>query len=216
MKPIDYHKDYFHLELAHVVGSNDFAENPHGAFASTRLSICELVPNSHPESKLESLNDPVRFLFCYFFSSLLDQAFHSSLKEEHHHFEKHFGYPKLCGIFGSYWSILHPNLILLAATLYLKDQRKAHDSDFQELAKYFPIRFKSLLTKEYPKMTGRLECHDQQRRSIRLLFMNMHQAITESPHAWWRNNFSVVPKFDMNAYENWISFFESKLKAHLH
>ena len=83
MKAVSYYKEEFGHDLLRFSS----------ATSDNTLSIVCLVPKwghpgplGDPADKFQELENKTRFLFCFFFSALLDQAIHSSLREEHAHF----------------------------------------------------------------------------------------------------------------------------------
>ena len=112
MKAVQYYKESFGHDLKRVASATR-------ATNKDRISIVSLVPSqSRSESfgdtarEFQRLENKVEFLFCYYFSALLDQGIHASLRDEHYHFNHFAQYPKFCGILGSYYSNLHPALLL--------------------------------------------------------------------------------------------------------
>jgi hypothetical protein len=129
-----------------------------------RISIVSLVPETigggpigAAAKQFQSLKNKQLFLFCYYFSVLIDQAVHSSLREEHEHFDTLHSYPKFCGFLGSYHHNLHPALLLLIATLYPNDATE-HETiaTVDLLAGYFRKNYISFFADAYPKHSGRL------------------------------------------------------------
>lgn len=114
----NYLKDSFRKELNGVTTSTKSS-------ISDRLSVVHLVPqktshgpNADHAEAIAALANKRQFLFCYFIVSLVDQSTHSRFPSFHHTFEADQHVPKICGILGSYWNILHPTYALAAASLW--------------------------------------------------------------------------------------------------
>jgi|GEM_PF-1234385 len=154
-----------------------------------RISIVSLVPETigggpigAAAKQFQSLKNKQLFLFCYYFSVLIDQAVHSSLREEHEHFDTLHSYPKFCGFLGSYHHNLRPALLLLIATLYPNDATE-HETiaTVDLLAGYFRKNYISFFADAYPKHSGRLTDSHQRAAALTRLFRELRLATT--PHS---------------------------------
>lgn len=205
MDSVRYYKDVFGNDLVNV------ASAPTAAITD-RISIVSLIPSKkypglfgETAKAFQQLEHKILFLFCYYFSSLLDQAFHSALREEHDYFDRIAGYPKLCGILGSYWSNLHPSLLLLVATLYTKDQDKlVFTENLDELAEFFPGYYYEFVTQQYPRLTGRLSAPERQREAASRLFNELSNAVAIlfQPHTL--RPYSALPP-DEVLFKSWMA-----------
>lgn len=174
MKAVSYYQGEFGHDLLRVAT----------ATTDNRISVVSLVPQrtypgnfGNTASEFQKLDHKPRFLFCFFFSALLDQAIHASLREEHTHFDQLARYPKFCGILGSYHSNLHPAFLLLAATLYTIDENEAEATDdLQELAEFLPQDYYRFLTDEYPALTSRLNTPRERENAAITLFSELSNA----------------------------------------
>lgn len=175
--PIQYYKYEFGNEMEKVSKAKSDTSN-------NRISIVSLVPDSRISlpfkdisDKFMKLKNKIFFLFCFYYSALIDQAIHSALRNEHPYFDNLAKYPKFCGFLGSYHNNLHPSLILLVATLYVADEEKEQATEFFEiLAMYFPSDYQRFLIEEYPRLTGRLQTTAEQQRAVDLLFRELSNA----------------------------------------
>jgi hypothetical protein len=177
MNAVLYYKESFGSDLLRVTNATQ-------AKTRDRISIVSLVPErSHQKSfgdtarEFQGLEKKIDFLFCYYFSVLLDQAIHSSLRSEYPHFDHFARYPKFCGILGSYWTNLHPALLLLAATLYTsREDEESITKNLLELVAFFPDDYFTFITERYPKLSGRLTTSHEQFSSARSLFIELSKA----------------------------------------
>lgn len=175
MDAVRYYQEKFGSDLLRLIN----------ATSDSRISIISLVPDpraapsSNPvASEFQRLEHKPRFLFCYYFSALLDQAIHSSLREEHTHFDRLARYPKFCGFLGSYHSLLHPATLLLIATLYTPQQdERLVTEELQELAAFFPQDYYRFLTGEYPSLTNRLNTAQEREDAAAKLFTELSNAV---------------------------------------
>ena len=95
--PISYYEEDFGRELYAV-------QNATTATVKDSISIVSLLPadqspglfDEHAQA-FKSLPSQRLFLFSYFFTSLIDQAIHSALREDHRYFDRIARYPKFVG-----------------------------------------------------------------------------------------------------------------------
>lgn len=133
----------------------------------------------------------VMFLMCYFYSALLDQAIHASLREEHAAFDELAQYPKLVGILGSAYTNLHPAHLLVAVTVHMKSlSDETVRVLFDELTEFMLNEYARFFTVEYPAMTKHLQNTDDQRRAIRTVFQEVVLATTAPEPELWRHAFA--------------------------
>ena len=164
-----------------------------------RISLVGLIPgatNATPGQArvLASLEHKHRvlFLMCYFYSSLLDQAIHAGLREEHSDFDNLARYPKLVGILGSAWSNLHPAHLLVASTLHMQTlSSEAVLTLFDDLTKFMADEYVRFFTVEYPALTAHLQSPESQHRAILAVFQEVVRATTPPEPDVWRYAFTL-------------------------
>jgi hypothetical protein len=214
--PIKYYQDEFGRELLEI-------KEAETGSAGDRISIVSLLPveqldRPRTEPMIEVFQRlPYKhlFLFCYFFSALVDQATHFSLREEHPYFDRLARYPKFVGILGTYWTNLHPGLLLLAATLYIEpDEWEFASHQFRDLADFFVNDYEEFWLKTYPNLTGRLKKEKERRNAVNLIFRAISNALARlflprslSPYS---KCFPVI-----NLYEDWVKYFSHKINDKL-
>lgn len=213
MNAIDYYRAEFGSDLKRIVDASGERD---------RISIVSLVPSNKPNRSLQMAGqtfDQVYskrlFLFCYFFSALIDQSIHSGLREEHSYFNQYAQYPKFCGILATYWSNLHPAALLLVATLYTPEKEKEISiKEFNELSDFFIDDYCNFFKEQYPNISGRLTTADQQNNAIAHVLSEMSNALAIlfvpvriTPYS------SSEP--DKELYEQWLSYFRKKINQRL-
>jgi len=211
MNALEYYKNIFGPELIRIQSSVLPSD-------SDRLSIVSLLPSdNYPGGLAEQVKafdeTPSKrlFLFCYFFTALIDQAIHSGLRAEHHYFNNIAKYPKIVGILAMYWHNLHPAVLLLSATLYIpKDEGEKATAEFNQLANFFPNDYCDFLEKEYPKITGRLQGYEERINACRVILNEISNSMA----------FLFVPqslgpysdlKPNIKLYKNWVLYFSGKI-----
>ena len=171
-----------------------------------RISLIGLIPgavNATPGQSrcFSSLDEKERvmFLLCYFYSSLLDQAIHSSLREEHPAFADLARYPKLVGILGSAHTNLHPANLLVAVTVHMQSlSSEAVTALFDDLTRFMVEEYVRFFSFEYPSLTTHLQSPESQKQALRTVFREAVQATTPPGPDLWR------PAFDLGeAPANW-------------
>jgi len=211
MDAIEYYKTVFGKELIRI-------QNATKATIKDRISIVSLIPmQDYPGSfgdHAKAFNEtPSKrlFLFCFFFSSLIDQAIHSSLREEHFYFDNLAKYPKFAGLLGTYLSNLHPVLLLLIATLYISNEEEdAATSEFQSLADFFSLDYCRFLCDVYPKLTGRLKGEKEQRNACRAILSEISAAMVLIFIPQSLRPYSDL-KPEKHLYERWVLYFSKKI-----
>ncbi len=176
-EPIQYYKERFGFDLLRIA-------NASRSTVKDRISVVSLIPAtsysggfSDTAEEFQKLEDKPLFLFCFYFSALVDQAIHAALHQEHLHFDRLARYPKFCGILGTYHTNIHPALLLLVATLYVSDEDAVSTtSNFEDLADFFPNDYYRFLVEEYPRLTGRLQTQAEQQRASTRLFSELSNA----------------------------------------
>jgi len=215
MDAIEYYKTVFGKELIRI-------QNATKATIKDRISIVSLIPmQDYPGSfgdHAKAFNEtPSKrlFLFCFFFSALIDQAIHSGLGEEHSYFDDLAKYPKFAGLLGSYFTNLHPVLLLLITTLYISSEEEdAATSEFQFLADFFSLDYCRFLCDVYPKLTGRLKSEKEQRNACRAILSEISNAMALIfiPQSL-RPYSDLKPK--KHLYEKWVLYFSNKINKKL-
>lgn len=168
MTSIEYYKNYFPTDLQNVMATLE-----HG----NRISIHSFISvdaDGHfgrtRQAFLEA-HSPRIFLYCFFFTALIDQAIHAALREEHDSFEKIAGYPKFAGILSSYNHNMEPALLLLISTVYLDgEDEKSIVDDFKSLTDYFLNDYIDFFHNVFPEYTNRLSTRENQNRAIKNVF----------------------------------------------
>jgi hypothetical protein len=215
MDAIEYYKTVFGKELMRI-------QNATKATIKDRISIVSFIPTKdftrpfgdHAKAFDETLSKRL-FLFCFFFSALIDQAIHSSLRDEHYYFDNIAKYPKFAGLLGTYLSNLHPVLLLLIATLYISSEEEdAATSEFQLLADFFSLDYCRFLCDVYPKLTGRLKGEKEQRNACRAILSEISNAMALLfiPQSL-RPYSALKPK--KHLYERWVLYFSKKINKRL-
>jgi len=215
MDAIEYYNTVFGKELIRI-------QNATKATIEDRISIVSLIPmkdypgrsDDHAKAFNETPSKRL-FLFCFFFSALIDQAIHSGLREEHSYFDDLAKYPKFAGLLGSYFTNLHPVLLLLIATLYISTEKEdAATSEFQFLADFFSLDYCRFLCDVYPKLTGRLKSEKEQRNACRAILYKISNAMALIfiPQSL-RPYSDLKPK--KHLYERWVLYFSKKINKKL-
>ena len=212
---VKYYKENFGYELLAV-------QNATTATIKDRISIVSLLPaEQYPglvgenARAFRSLQSQRLFLFSYFFTSLIDQAIHSALREEHPYFDRISQYPKLVGILATYHHNIHPALLILAATLYTdKEDRSMATKQFCALADFFAEDYEDFLVNKYPSLTGRLQTEQMRKRAFRKLYTELSNALALIflPRSL-RPYSSFSP--DIMLYEKWMNYFIKKINKKL-
>jgi hypothetical protein len=210
--PILYYKEDFERELRSVQYAATKTED--------RISIVSLLQDKHASGLIDekarvfkTLPSQPLFLFSYFFTSLIDQAIHSGLRDEHPYFDRLAGYPKFVGILATYWHNLHPGLLLLTATLYIrKEYQDIVTKQFHALSDFFTEDYEDFILNIYPSLTGRLQTEQARRAAVKKLYSELSNAVA----------LLFIPKSllpysllipDNNLYRKWISYFGKKINV---
>lgn len=164
-----------------------------------RISLVGLIPgavNATPGQarSFASLDgkDRVLFLMSFFYSALLDQAIHSSLREEHPDFDHLSRYPKLVGILGSADTNLHPANLLVAVTLHMQTlSSETVMALFDDLTKFTVKEYVRFFSFEYPSLTTHLQSPESQQRAILAVFQEVVRATAPPEPDVWRHAFML-------------------------
>jgi hypothetical protein len=212
---ITYYKDRFGHELLHLIESTT-------STIKDRISIVHLLP---PERPFIRQNEQTKifqektyksfFLYCFFFSALLDQAIHSGLRSEHSYFDKLARYPKFVGILGTFHTNIHPALLLLASTLYIPaSEEESALNEFRKLCDFFVKDYCDFFENEYPKITGRLDNLKDRKNAITAVLCKMSNAMallfvpmSLKPYS------SLQPKTKL--YESMVLSFSTRINSKL-
>lgn len=134
MSIVEYYQQEFSKDLINLMNSHEFAKE--------RISIVSLVDDMSAPDHYGVVRDEFNriqkqqfFLFSFFFSVLIDQSIYSVARHLHQDFQNIAQYPKLVGILSSYWSNLHPSLLLIASIKHTENLENLK-YDFRDLAKY--------------------------------------------------------------------------------
>jgi hypothetical protein len=202
---IEYYKISFRHDLELVLDPSPFHRD--------RISIVSLLPKQ--AQVFNSMRSPHLFLFCFFFSSLLDQAVHSGLRAEHPHFDELARYPKIVGILATYWHNIHPVTLLMAATFQIPlNGVERATKDFETLSNFFIEDYCDFLMNQYPRLTGRLETNVESLQACRSVLNEMSSALailfcpnTISPYSSEEANQELVAK--------WVAHFRNNVNMKL-
>jgi hypothetical protein len=178
-----------------------------------RISIVSLLPEQ--ARVCCSMQSPYLFLFCFFFSSILDQAVHSGLRVEHTIFDKIAKYPKIVGILSTYWHNIHPVTLLMAATFQIsKNNEERATGDFEQLSNFFIEDYCDFFMNKYPQLTGRLESNADRMQACISILNKMSSALailfcpnTISPYSRKEANQGIVAK--------WVAHFRNNVNMRL-
>jgi hypothetical protein len=212
--PILYYKEDFERELRSVQYAASQRED--------RISIVSFLQDKHASGLIDekarifkSLPSQRLFLFSYFFTSLIDQAIHCALREEHPYFDRLARYPKFVGILATYWHNLHPGLLILTATLYnSKEDIDIATQQFCALSDFFTEDYEDFILNIYPSLTGRLQTEQARRAAVKKLYTELSNAaaLLFIPRSLGPYS-SLSP--DNNLYMKWMSYFGKKINAKL-
>ncbi len=205
MNSIEYYKEYFSTDIQNVMRTLE-----HG----NRISIHSLISDDATDhfgrtrrAFLET-KSPRMFLFCFFYTALIDQAIHSSLRSEHHNFERIAGYPKFAGILSSYWSNMDPSLLLLIATVYIKNENEVDViKDFSDLTDFFFDDYIDFFQNIFPEYADGLETRNQQNEAIYKVFSEISYSMQWSVVA--KGTAIISPNLEL--YKVWILSLNEKL-----
>jgi len=202
---IQYYKNSF-------LGDLEFALDPSPLYRD-KISIVSLLPGEARE--FTQMQSPHLFLFCFFFSSLLDQAIHSGLRAEHPYFDKIAKFPKIVGILSTYWHNIHPAFLLMAATFQVPPNGiERATKDFKTLSDFFIEDYCDFFMNQYPQLTGRLKTNPERLQACISILTKISSALailfcpnTIRPYSSEEANQELVAK--------WISHFRNNVNAKL-
>ena len=205
MTSVEYYKNHFTVDIQNIM--NLIAPEK-------RISIYSLINKDsggffgRTRKGFLETTSPRMFLFCSFYTALIDQAIHSSLRIEHQNFEKIAGYPKFVGILSSYGSNMDPALLLLIATVYCKDDSKEDvTKDFNDFTDYMLDDYIDFFHNVFPKYAYGLKTTDEQDEAIHQVFSDIHQAMQ------WDSVSKEIARLSpsLDLYKAWILLFNDKL-----
>lgn len=202
---IQYYKNSFPGDL-------EFALDPSPQYRD-RISIVSLLPEQ--SRAFGSMRSPHLFLFCFFFSSLLDQAIHSGLRAEHPYFDKIARFPKIVGILSTYWHNIHPVLLLMAATFQIPPNGADRvTKDFETLSDFFIEDYCDFFMNQYSQLTGRLETNLERLQACISILIEISSALailfcpnTIKPYLGEEANQELVAK--------WVAHFRNNVNKKL-
>jgi hypothetical protein len=194
-----------------------------GGGIADRISLLTFLPGQSGPSRGQAhafrglaAKERVLFLMCYFYSALLDQAVHASLRDEHFEFDRLAQYPKLVGILGSYHHNIHPAHLLMAATMHLEGlSEESATGLFQELTDHMADEYVRFFTAEYPAMSGRMVSATQQRRALRLVLGEMAAATSRPESQLWGFLLDRLSPSSRSLASKWIHACATKMRATL-
>jgi len=202
---IEYYKNSFPRDI-------ELALDP-SPFHRDRISIVSLLPEQ--ARSFGSMRSPHLFLFCFFFSSLLDQAIHSGLRAEHPYFDEIARYPKIVGILSTYWHNIHPITLLMAATFQISTNgAERATKDFENLSDFFIEDYCDFFMKQYSNLTGRLETNVERLQACISILSEISSALailfcpnTIRPYSSEEANQELVAK--------WVAHFRNNVNMKL-
>lgn len=222
MNPIEYYKKIFAGDIQSIqnVTPHEFKRY------NDRISIFSLVPGANHSlpgmfakhaKAFQGLTHKRLFLFCFFFSVLIDQAIHSSLRIEHYFFDKLAKYPKIVGILSGFNSNIHPALLLLLATLYINSAEEVDaTSDFKQLTDFFIQDYCDFFSLQYPALTGRLNTRQEQIFALGRVFSDIVNAFDPSLLPDYLHIYPLPDEsLNQSLYKSWTEYFYNIVKKKL-
>lgn len=156
MTPIEYYQQQFPADLGVVIGGRPTRGERLSVLTFTASPTVGTIGAAQLRFQSFDTSVRVRFLFCLHFSVLIDQAIHEGARAIHPDFDRIAGYPKLAGILASYWSNLHPALLLRAATLHVEAGADSASEDLASYAQFFPADYRRFILDDFPNHTQQL------------------------------------------------------------
>ena len=214
MSPVEYYYNAFPSHLALVMGGPPRQ--------GQRLSLITFAGAPAPgdfgeaQRRFHSLQgrDKSRFLFCLHFSALIDQTIHASSPPLHFDFDRVAGYPKVCGILGSYGTNLHPAGLLRVATLYVEASAVWETELLRELSAFFVGDYRRFVLDEFPQHTNLLDEKGAPQRALDVILAGAREAYTPARVAHVRESwfpFNTGPQPDHVLYERWLTVVRGAL-----
>jgi len=211
MDPIKYYHQQFASDLRYLNTADPFK---YGRGIS-HLTLSPELMLGEPQAPCElqefkSIEHKHLFLMCYFFSAVLDQAIHFSLREEHLYFDLHARFPKFVGILVTAHNNLHPNLLLLFATVYIQYYKVSNaNQDFKILSEYMIPGFCKFFYVDYSSWSWRRQSQLERVTAIKTLLTTIRDGIEWVPRP--RTLDSISYQADLEMLQNWIHLLRGQL-----
>ena len=213
MDPIDYYHQQFPADLDFISRAGPYSTVGKISFftllPSTVLGLkqvkgCEL-------QEFRSVENKHLFLMCYFFLTILDQAIHFNLRSEHKFFDFIARYPKFKGFLVTSHNNMHPNSLLVFATVYIKYFSVfGATEDFRSLSRIMLRNICDFLRNTYPAMTERLPTKNQREEAVSIILNTIESGIFEyEVDRRWLETLGFPS--DMNMFNEWIQTLKNQL-----
>ena len=205
MNSIEYYREIFPTDIQNIMQTLG-----HGNRISIHSLISDDATDHFGQTRRAFLEtkSPRMFLFCFFYTALIDQVIHSSLRTEHQNFERIAGYPKFVGILSSYGSNMDPALLLLIATVYMKDENEIEViNDFNDLTDYFLDDYIDFFHNVFPEYADGLKTRDQQNKAISSVYNEISYSMQWSIVS--KGTAIISPNLEL--YKIWILSLNEKL-----
>ena len=180
MDPIDYYHQQFPADLDFISRAGPYSTrgiisfftlSPSTVLGSKQVKGCELQECRSGENKH-------LFLMCYFFLTILDQAIHFNLRSEHKFFDFIARYPKFKGFLVTSHNNMHPNSLLVFATVYIKYFSVfGATEDFRSISRIMLRNICDFLRNTYPAMTERLPTKNQREEAVSIMLNTIQSGI---------------------------------------
>lgn len=209
MSIVEYYQQQFSKDLINLMNSHEFAKE--------RISIVSLVDDMSAPDHYGVVRDEFNriqkkqfFLFSFFFSVLIDQAIHSAARHLHEDFQNIAQYPKLVGILSSYWSNLHPSLLLIASIKHSKNLEDL-ENYFEDLAKFILNDYQKFFYCQFPKYTKLLYSNEEIKLNLNNIFNEISRAMiwTDVPKSIWSYQLNTN---ELHSYKTIIDKLNTELK----
>lgn len=204
-----YYQHDFSKDLMNLMNSHEFAKE--------RISIVSLIDDIEAPDHYGIVRDEFNkiqkkqfFLFSFFFSVLIDQAIHGAARHLHQDFQNIAQYPKLVGILSSYWSNLHPSLLLIASIKHTENLENLENS-FEDLAKFILNDYQDFFYYQFPKYTKSLQSNEEIKLNLSSIFNEISRAMiwTDVPKSIWANQLNTK---ELHSYKTIINILNTELK----
>lgn len=141
---------------------------------------------------------------------LIDQAIHSAARHLHQDFQNIAQYPKLVGILSSYWSNLHPSLLVIASIKHSKNLEDL-ENYFEDLAKFILNDYQNFFYYQFPKYTKLLDSNEEIKLNLNNIFNEISRAMiwTDVPKSMWAYQLNTK---ELHSYKTMIDMLNTELK----
>ena len=214
MDPIDYYHQQFPADLDFISRAGPYSTrgiisfftlSPWTVLGLKQVKGCEL-------QEFRSVENKHLFLMCYFFSTILDQAIHFNLRSEHKFFDFIARYPKFKGFLVTSHNNMHPNSLLVFATVYIKYFSVfGATENFRSLSRIMLRNICDFRRNTYPAMTERLPTKNQREEAVSIILNTIRNFWIRGRSALVRNSWfpirhEHVQRMDSNTEKSaWFS-----------